>query len=87
MLCNTFSIFKLVNFLFDAITYLLKYFETSSVICQNSMFHVQKKLNLNIVQTLKCLGCELNVEFLTNLHNGQAAMKFLMWKNVSPCQI
>ncbi len=65
-------VFKLVNFLFDAITYLLKYFETSSVICQNNMFYVQKQLNLNTVQTLKCLSRELNVEFLTNLHNGQA---------------
>jgi hypothetical protein len=36
------------------------------------MFHVQKQLNLNTIQTLKCLSFGLNVEFLSSLHNRQA---------------
>jgi hypothetical protein len=58
--------------LFDVITYLLKYSITLNSIQMNFMFDLQKCLKFEISKTLLCHECELNYEFLHDLHCGQA---------------
>jgi hypothetical protein len=58
--------------LFDAIVYLLKYLIISNSIRMNFMFHFQECLRFEIPKALLCHKCELNYEFLHDLHHGQA---------------
>ncbi len=57
-------------FLFDAITYLLKYSITSNSIQMSFMFHLQECIRFEIPWALLCHTCELNYEFLHDLHHG-----------------
>ncbi len=76
--------------LFDAIVYLLKYLITSNSIWMNFMFQFQECLRFEIPKALLCHKCELNYEFLHNLHHGQTnneetyikfffVINFLLW--------
>jgi hypothetical protein len=69
----------IINFLYDvgdclsnAITYLLIFLETSTIIQKKSMLYLQDCLSLGILEAWQCHWCELNINFLHNLHNKQA---------------
>ncbi len=61
------------NYLFDSISFLLKYSLTSLQIRQNGMQYLKECLTSNTQKTQKCNFKELNPSFLYDLHNGQVS--------------
>jgi hypothetical protein len=49
----------------------------------NYAFHLQKCLRFEILKALLCCECELNDEFLHNLHHGQVNNKKTYIKKMS----
>jgi hypothetical protein len=64
--------YKVGDYLFDSIAYLLNYSISSELIQKNSMCFLQECLTIDMPQALECRQCELNPKNLDDLHHGEA---------------
>jgi hypothetical protein len=64
--------YKLGDCLFDSIVYLLNYSMSSELIQKYIMCYLKKCLTIGMPQALTCRQHELNLEFLHDLHHGEA---------------
>lgn len=64
--------YNVSDYLFDLIAYLLKYIINSTMIQKNSVSHLKESLRVGTPKALKCRRSKLNLEFLHDLHHGNA---------------
>jgi hypothetical protein len=69
--------------LFDVITYLLNYSKTSIIIQIGSMMHLQNCLTIGTREALLCQRCELNKDFLHDLHHGKVFNEIMYIQKMS----
>jgi hypothetical protein len=63
---------KIGDCLFDLIENFLNYSLSSKLIRKNNMCYLQECPTIGTPQTFECYQCELKLEFLHDLHHGEA---------------
>jgi hypothetical protein len=75
--------YKVGDYLFDSIDYLLKYPISLELIRKNSMCYLQECPTIGMLQALECCQCELNSKFLHDLHHGKATYENIYIQKMS----
>lgn len=73
LMCVINYVYKVGDYLFDSIAFMLQFLESSNSLCVNIVIHLKYFFQMQTPLTMWCKQLEVYPKFLHDLHNGQAS--------------
>jgi hypothetical protein len=74
-MCVINYVYKVGDYLFDSITFMLQFLGSFNSLCVNIVIHLKYCLQMQTPLAMWCRQLELYPKFLHDSHNGQASTK------------